>query len=117
MVELKKYYKLIFEIFLIVLLFSFLVGFYFLIVSCKDEKITIIDKKNKSNESLGKILTHYESTKSMFFASINGKLYYRADCQTTNRINSENIIWFINEQEAINSGYQYRPTKNCPILY
>jgi len=116
MIKLKNSHKLIYEMFLIVLLFSFLVGFYFLIIPHRGRKLAIINREGRPNEFLSKNLTHYELTKEMLFASINGKLYYRADCQSTNRISSKNIIWFLNKQEAIDSGYQYRPTKNCPIL-
>jgi hypothetical protein len=116
MIKPKDHYKFLYEMFLIVLLFSLSVGFYFLLVPYKNKKITILDRKNRSDEFLGEIWTNHELTEEIFFASINGKLYYRADCQSTNRINSENIIWFLNKQEAIDSGYQYRPTKNCPSL-
>ncbi|MFA6437608.1 MAG: hypothetical protein WC242_05130 [Candidatus Paceibacterota bacterium] len=116
MIKPKDRYKFTYELFLIFLLFSFLVGFYFLIIPCKNKKIVILDKKNKPNEFLSKISTNHEQNKTILFASINGKLYYRADCQSLNKINSENTIWFLNKQEAIDSGYQYRPTKNCPAL-
>lgn len=116
MIESKDRYKFFYELFLATLLFSLLVGFYFLLVPYKNKKITILDGKNRPDEFSSEIWTNYELTKKIFFASINGKLYYRADCQSTNRINSENMIWFLDKQEAVDSGYQYRPTKNCPSL-
>jgi hypothetical protein len=116
MIKPKDCYKFFYELSLVVLSFSLSVGFYFLLVPYKNKKIAILDEKNRSGEFSGEIWTNHEFTKKIFFASINGKLYYRADCQSTNRINSENMIWFLDKQEAVDSGYQYRPTKNCPSL-
>ena len=50
----------------------------------------------------------------IFVASRNGKKYYYAWCDSSQKIKESNKVWFSTKEEAEKSGYQ--PAENCKGL-
>ena len=52
------------------------------------------------------------TTKKMYLASKNGKMYYTIGCSGASRVAEKNIVWFSSSTEAELAGYQFSSTCN-----
>jgi hypothetical protein len=67
-----------------------------------ENKKTISSTENYTNES----------SKGVYVASKNGKLYYTAECNGARRLSEKNKIWFDTSTEAENAGYTFAESCN-----
>lgn len=75
----------------------------------REEKTPITIEEDRQPNSQRATLTVGED--KIFVASKNGKKYYYAWCESSQKIKESNRVWFATKEEAEKAGYE--PAANC----
>ncbi len=117
---------ILFAGFILVFVFGFFSGYFYLDEQNKKENISIeepsgeclslfnkpdiIDTRlitvNQNEKTTANNIATRETKKEMLYvASKNGKVYHKPDCAFAKKIKEENRIWFSSEEEGKEKGY------------
>ena len=92
----------------ITLVFIFIVGTVFLYLQQQDPSdLQIRLPDNEANYFNQKLIAKNQK-EGQYVASINGSFYYPPNCAATNRIKDMYKIWFFDDEEARQAGYQIK---------